>query len=244
MNWQSVLVFCQLVGSCLSQITFGFNPTSCPVQGQVVSFSGCNAFASLGQSCRSILTVSGTVAFQQCFCQQQYLNNIYEYHTLLQCRLSTNARSCANEERLCVGNGDLDFVAETGASSWLSYCGTALTYSLTTPTLSTVTVHFDPRCTTAVPSACLSGSEAIDSCHSAASGLGLAPASIVKCLCQEPVLEAVFTCEYVGNVTCSRTAVTTSNMLGYGVCPTYSQFLSSMLSSVRCILVPSVVPDH
>jgi hypothetical protein len=66
--------------------------------------------------------------------------------------------------------------------------------------------------------------------------MGVAPSVFESCVCQDSILEAGFTCEYVGVLTCARSAVTTSDLLGY-FCPTFSQFLSSMISKVSLLRI-------
>jgi hypothetical protein len=233
MNWQSVLILCHFVGTCLSQtsqplLTFGFNPTSCPIPGQVESFSACNSLASSAQSCSSVNVASGISAFKKCFCQQGFFNNIYESGVLLQLQLSTDAPSCGSEQRLCDGNGNLDNNLESGADSWISFCTPEITYSLTTPAVVFITVPFDPRCGALGETACNLASQGLVSCES----LNNEPMSLSACICQESLLENAFTCEYVGAVTCQQSQFDTTNLLGAGVCSTFPQFFSSMTSKV------------
>jgi hypothetical protein len=60
----------------LAQTTL--DAASCIIPGQLSTFSTCDAYFSTGSYCQS-LSQSNSQAFVPCYCDQGFLNAIYEY---------------------------------------------------------------------------------------------------------------------------------------------------------------------
>jgi hypothetical protein len=129
----------------------------------------------------------------------------------------------------CITNMDDSILIFVGHS----ICDSSITFTPTTPAVSTITAPVDSRCGDPFESACHQASDGVQNCQFSFSGT--ASSSIeakINCLCQSTLLSEAFTCEYVGNVTCSDKPVATSSLYGYGLCSNFPAFFQSMLTEV------------
>jgi len=197
----------------LAQVTqplqTSLDPASCLVPGQISTFSGCSTFYSTDEYCSSMPSTN-SLDFQSCYCDQAVLDSIFE---------------CQSEERLCAGLPEADSIGESAVSVWHSHCDTAISFTPTTPPISSITVPYDTRCNSPLFDACATGIQMISSCGDSYTG-----AVRTSCFCQEPLLSAAFTCDYIANSTCYHLPITSSNIWGSGFCSNFDSFFSSMLT--------------
>ena len=131
--------------------------------------------------------------------------------------------------RLCYGNGDLDELMQSELAIWNSGCDSILTYSPTTPALSSVATTYDVQYCTTAASACQAGLDAIQSCS--INYLGQ-PQPYSSCNCQPSLLSAEYTCGFLGNVSCEQIPGTLTNLAQYNLCTNFMQVLGGSSGSV------------
>ena len=134
--------------------------------------------------------------------------------------------SCQNELRECLETTDEDGVLQSAASAWHSLCS-SITFTPTTPVISTVSLDGDEFCATAIDRACRTAAASSDQCSRSATNL----AGFSSCVCQPSVILYDYSCEYIGNTTCLGVPATLSEMYLYD-CPNFSQVLAAN-SAVR-----------
>lgn len=133
--------------------------------------------------------------------------------------------------RLCYGNNDLDELMQSELAVWNSGCDDKITYSPTTPVLSTVTATYDVQYCTTAASACQDGLDALQSCS--INYLGQAQ-QYSSCYCQPSLLSAEYTCGFLGNVSCEQIPATLTNMVQYRYCTNFMEVLGGSSGSVSC----------
>jgi hypothetical protein len=135
--------------------------------------------------------------------------------------------SCENELRFCsgmsIGDTWLDII-----DTWHSKCDTKITFTPTTPVLSTYS-HIDFQICNSVWDGCVTESAERVKCQSYTADEG----ELRSCLCKTKVLAAAFTCSYVGNVSCLMNPGTLSAVRGYSYC---ANFLSAVQPFVNVCL--------
>ncbi|PMD41721.1 hypothetical protein L207DRAFT_582152 [Hyaloscypha variabilis F] len=139
-----------------------FNPSMCVSGSGITTFPNCNYFSETSDQCNSYSIRSQLLA---CYCNQPLLNAIY---------------NCESEARICFGDDDEDTVIQNDLATWHNLCDTYITFSPTTPLVSTVsggTVDFE-ACTVG-ESACARQSVLVTSCSLSAKGTSFFP-----CVCE------------------------------------------------------------
>lgn len=134
--------------------------------------------------------------------------------------------SCESELRLCFESTDLDDNMVEGISSWHSVCDTYITYSPTTPVLSTITSTYDAAFCESAELACLSEEVALDKCTTITD-----ISSFDECSCQPSILRYDYTCQYLGNSSCLGIEAAYSNLIGYSDCPNFNQVIGGGIVS-------------
>jgi hypothetical protein len=142
------------------------------------------------------------------------------------------SRSCESEWRLCLENDDFDGDAQEDVSLWNSACDAQITFSPTTPVLSTVTATYDDQYCTTAAAACDRDKTALEACS--ISYLGQDATKYSSCFCAPPVLSDAYTCGFLGNVSCRQVPATLTNLVEYTYCDNFMSVLGGAESgSVR-----------
>jgi hypothetical protein len=123
--------------------------------------------------------------------------------------------SCESEQRLCFGNDMNDNVMATGLSLWHSVCDNRITFSPSTPAVSTLSTTNDPNFCTTAYSACQSHLNSQGECSLSDPKLG---PEFSTCFCQPELLSLAYTCVYMGNLTCQGEPAALTNIPGYNFC--------------------------
>jgi hypothetical protein len=141
---------------------------------------------------------------------------------------------CENEQRLCYGNGDLDNQAQDLASAWHSGCDGHISFTPTTPAISSITVTNDAAkvCTT-FAAQCASASAAIGRCKTDYSS----SSAQSSCFCAPQLQAMEYSCAYLGNVTCLKTSATLSNLPAYGYCSNFQEVIGELVNVSTLIIL-------
>lgn len=143
---------------------------------------------------------------------------------------------CNNEERLCLGNDELDKDFMTASSLWHSWCDPIVNYSPTTPIISSITAPYSPSYCRTASSACYSMIVSRNRCTGDGSDSDSNLLSVSSCLCAPEVLSMEFTCSVLGNVSCIQIPGHLDQMSGYRYCSNINQVLTlepSLTASLR-----------
>ncbi|KAF2473724.1 uncharacterized protein BDR25DRAFT_352228 [Lindgomyces ingoldianus] len=119
---------------------------------------------------------------------------------------------CENESNFCNGMNNGDTWNDL-ADSWHSACDSRITFSPTTPALSTYSSIDILACSTAWDG-CISQSAEVVKCRT----FSTQESQLTSCMCRPAVLSAAFTCSYYANVSCQLVPATLSNVAGYEYC--------------------------
>jgi hypothetical protein len=127
--------------------------------------------------------------------------------------------------RLCFEDNWLDPSYESALSQWHSLCNTFITFSPTTPPVSTITVSYDALCN-GVEEACATAKLLFDQCD----GSYTNDVHFTSCVCQTRFLILDYSCEYLGNTSCLDILANTSLLLGYN-CPDFAAVIGTGILS-------------
>jgi hypothetical protein len=141
--------------------------------------------------------------------------------------LKLKIHSCDSEERLCLGSDVNDGSFQTYIRSWHSACDDVITFSPTTPALSSITVPYDPKFCNTVLSSCARASISAAGCDGSYTGQQYS-----SCICQPPLFSLQYTCEFLGNTSCLLTTAALTGMAAYGLCPNLVDVLGGGNASV------------
>ncbi|OAP61259.1 hypothetical protein AYL99_03460 [Fonsecaea erecta] len=176
----------------------------CQPQAVITSLTACDEFAATDSSC--FANPKATAFIEECFCQQAVLNKIVD---------------CESELRLCYLNDQFDYYATDLLSDWHSWCDKRITYTPTTPVLSTPTTTVptdvngfcgDYTTSCAVWAAAESACFDLDPSATAA--------SFLSCACSTDLLSLASVCLYDVSTSCfGRSAVLTDIAL-FSICGT------------------------
>jgi hypothetical protein len=143
--------------------------------------------------------------------------------------------SCESEQRLCFGNGNLDSQAQDEVDTWHSVCDKKISFTPTTPPVSSITAPYTVQYCNTVFSSCASGAFEQSQCqtmHSSANDR-------ISCLCQPKILSLAYTCEFLGNATCLQTSAALSNIPGYSYCPGFQAALGGLGNVSTSVFLPT-----
>jgi len=188
-----------ILGHCAAQVTL--NASACVKGSGVTAFPDCDYMQDTITSCAGPGVASGA-PFIACMCNQELFNSYF---------------GCESEERLCVGNSDPDPSIQTGIDQWHSICDGRISFTPTTPPISSVTAPYDDKYCLTAESACASVADANSACS--ISYAGKSQSKIYSsCLCQPSILSLEYTCAFLGNISCQQTSAALSNLPDYRFC--------------------------
>ncbi|KAF2098859.1 hypothetical protein NA57DRAFT_56497 [Rhizodiscina lignyota] len=193
----------------LSLAQTALDPTKCVKGSGVTALPQCDYLYDTVDKFNS--TAPGS-AFVNCFCNQKLFNSVFD---------------CESEQRLCFGNGDLDNTAEQFVDTWHSACDKKITFTPTTPSVSSITASYNVQYCTTMFAACASASIANQACESSFT----IPSERVSCFCQAPLLANEYTCAYLGNVSCIQTEAALSRIPGYSICPNFESVVGGLANA-------------
>lgn len=124
--------------------------------------------------------------------------------------------SCNSEQRLCLGNNEVDIHFEQPLSIWHSECDDKVNYSPTTPVLSSITASYDVNVCRTVDLECESLTRERVACTQ--TYVEGQEAVLTSCLCAPPVLSLAYSCSVLGNVSCIQAPAHLTQMAEYGHC--------------------------
>jgi hypothetical protein len=136
--------------------------------------------------------------------------------------------SCENEQRLCLGNDDIDGYFQPEIETWHSLCDGKISFTPTTPPLWSITASYNVDFCTTVFSSCESASQVAEDCAISNTGQ-----QYLSCFCQPSVLSMEYTCEFLGNTSCVQTSAALTNLAAYGYCTNLLAVLGSSSAGVR-----------
>jgi hypothetical protein len=217
-----MLTIIHLAFLALSRIVFGqtslLNASNCEPGSPVTAFTNCQYLNNTVEQCNDMYGTNEN-AFLNCFCTQLLFNSIF---------------GCENEDRLCFFNQDLDSSAQEFLANWHSDCDAFITFSPTTPVLSTLSVTANPDFCTSLFSSCASASYEIEECSSSFPSPS-AIISQISCVCNTKILSLAYQCEYVNNASCQLTSATLSNVFGYSFCSNFGSYFATATVSLTNI---------
>ena len=141
-----------------------------------------------------------------------------------------NILSCESEQRLCYGNDNLDQLMQSELEIWNSACDSKITFSPTTPVLSSLASTYDEQYCTSAASACQIGVAGLQSCS--ISYLGKDAQKYSSCYCAPSLLSAEYTCGFLGNASCMQIPATLTNLIQHKYCDNFMSVLGSGSGSV------------
>jgi hypothetical protein len=125
--------------------------------------------------------------------------------------------SCESEYRLCAEGYEFDsnFTGTAGLYAlWHSACDNVITYSPTTPVLTSLSLTFDPLNCLSAQSYCQDFGVLTDDCSATITG----SIELQSCMCQASVLDLASRCEIDGSVSCLFKTPTLTNLYSYQNC--------------------------
>ncbi|PMD57429.1 uncharacterized protein K444DRAFT_53885 [Hyaloscypha bicolor E] len=210
--------------STLPPITFSEDPKICLPGGGVTSFSNCPAlFSSINYCNEPSVITAGPDPFA-CICNQDYLNLLF---------------GCHDEERLCIGDTDLDAGFQSGLGAWNSACEALTTAAITTPLVSSIIVSANLDWCTTVFLACESFSVSQEDCSSSYSG-----EYFFSCACKPNILSLMYTCQFLANTSCLDSSAALTNLVYYGYCPSLVSVLGPLVNETAPALTPATITSN
>jgi hypothetical protein len=196
---------------------------SCISNHQNVSsdLPSCNIVKNTYTQCNNL----NGVALNNCICTQKLLSSIFESVSISPCArygMIDGEFSCESEYRQCLDSYEEDNEAQQVLANWHSECDKFITFTPTTPVLSTLTSTIPPYAVcTNIESICSLGGSITRDCK-ASYRADSQSASLSSCLCQTSLLSAASVCEYDGNITCFQMPATLSSVDLWRLCPVSS----------------------
>ncbi|KAE9363280.1 hypothetical protein N431DRAFT_475440 [Stipitochalara longipes BDJ] len=207
---QVVTVTVAIIMPCLAQNTF--TPLSCIQGSPVTAFPACIYLTNTINKCAGP-DVGPGAPFINCMCNQELFNSYYD---------------CDSEERLCVGNSDVDGSIQLGINQWHSICDGNISFSPTTPVVSSVTTSFNPQNCLTAEAACANAANSNSACSSSYAGKSEIQL-YSSCLCEPEILSMSYSCLYLGNISCQITTAALSNILpAYTFCKNFASVLGGI----------------
>ena len=143
--------------------------------------------------------------------------------------------SCESEQRLCYLGDDVDADIFSGLAIWHSACNSHLSFTPTTPPVSTLSTTYDANyCAVTVKSACNAAEMSQANCNAQYTGTAFS-----SCFCQPEILSQQYTCLYLGNVSCILTDAALTSIPAYSYCQNAPSVLDSLTGNVS-----SLFPTH
>ncbi|KAH8695821.1 hypothetical protein GQ44DRAFT_765065 [Phaeosphaeriaceae sp. PMI808] len=133
--------------------------------------------------------------------------------------------SCENETLFC-GGMNSNFDISDIADSWHSVCDSRITFTPTTPALSTYS-SIDINACKSAWDGCMSQSAEVSKCR----GYTTKEREFQSCLCQPQMLSAAFTCSYYANVSCEFAPGTLSKVNGYAYCSNFMAVVGPLVNA-------------
>jgi hypothetical protein len=137
---------------------------------------------------------------------------------------TSNLTSCENEARLCLQSPVLDSTYQDEVEIWHSACDSFISFSVTTPAISSMPESLDYGVCGQIYLACESGSVGRVSCASSAT----ATTNLLSCLCQPRMTSLFSSCDFDANVSCYGLPGNTDGIPGHAFC---SEFQSVTVGS-------------
>ena len=132
--------------------------------------------------------------------------------------------SCESELHLCLDSDDDDGSLQTAIAEWHSACDIEITFSLTTPVVTSLTATYNDDFCSAAGSACASEADLISQCSLSHTTLG---AQFSSCYCQPELLSLQYTCEYLLNTSCFGEPAALTDIPAYNFCDNAASVLGS-----------------
>jgi hypothetical protein len=126
----------------------------------------------------------------------------------------TDRNSCENEMRQCGQNYAFDSSAQQVLQNWHEDCDRFITFTPTTPPLTSLTATFNQQICTALESSC----QSFDVQYSSCTGSYTGSTDLTSCFCRPLMLSLASECLYDGNVSCKSTTAALSNIALYSQC--------------------------
>jgi hypothetical protein len=139
---------------------------------------------------------------------------VRNYSVSLRPKSATDKTSCENEMRQCGLNYAFDSSAQQVLQNWHQDCDSFITFTPTTPPLTSLTATFNQQICTALESSCLSFDVEYSSCTDSYTAF----TDLKSCICRPPMLSLVSECRYDGNISCKLTTAALSNIRLYSEC--------------------------
>ena len=229
-SFMAGLLYLMFWGVCNAQEYSSIPQSSC-INPEAITASDFGKCDSMHANIESCTRPTASAMRRACFCRQEVLNGIIEYyHDSPIFSIANICCSCQSEMRFCLGmnNQDiwLDFLDE-----WHTKCDSEITYTLTTPILSSYTPIDINACNSAW-NGCMTESSERAKCQNST----IHDEELQSCFCRTQVLAAAFTCSYFGNVSCHLRPGATSAIRGHSYCPEFPSVVQSLLSvrTLRC----------
>jgi hypothetical protein len=131
--------------------------------------------------------------------------------------------SCESELRLCLDSDDGDGSLQTAIDEWHSACDLEITFSPTTPVVTSLTATYNQDFCNAAGSACASEADLISQCSLSYTNLG----QFSSCYCQPELLSLQYTCLYQLNTSCFGEPAALTDIPAYNFCNNAASVLGS-----------------
>ena len=122
--------------------------------------------------------------------------------------------SCENEANLCLKSPELDYLFELDVENWHSACDSTVTFSVTTPLISSLSQTVNAEACDQIYSNCISGGMIKSSCASTAT----ATIDLLSCMCQPTLTYLYSACLFNANVSCYGVPGNTAGIIGHSFC--------------------------
>jgi len=130
--------------------------------------------------------------------------------------------SCESEIRLCLDSDDGDGSLQTAIDEWHSACDGEITFSPTTPVVTSLTATYNEDFCRAAGSACASEADLVTQCS-----LSYIGAQFSSCYCQPELLSLQYSCDYQLNTSCFGEPAALTNIPAYNFCDNAASVLGS-----------------
>jgi len=201
-----------------------FDPASCVPDSKITAFPNCNLAYDARSRCSTAEATGGDSAYIPCACNQAVFNAVIGYvraFSVVQYwrgsqDLTGVLNRCENEERACFGGTTLDPLFQSIVGSWHSICDSHISFSPTTPSLSTVTppASLDINFCTEVVSACQKADASMTACSMSNPN----PVDHSSCLCQPGLIHLAYTCEVLAKTSCLHSPAAITDLELYTLC--------------------------
>lgn len=131
--------------------------------------------------------------------------------------------SCESEVRLCLDSDDGDDSMQTAIDEWHSACDNEITFSPTTPVVTSLTATYNQDFCSAAGSACASELDLATQCSLSYTNFG----AFSSCYCQPEMLSLQYTCQYQRNTSCFGEPAALTNIVAYSFCDNAASVLGS-----------------